>query len=143
MLAVLTQEMPALAFMVTTWACTGLLGLPVHVLKFVLTKAEGVGEYRGRRLEWLAIMFKYFNMEPSHLELWISWIHNILNSIKYVLFADATKVVCLIVSVAQHIWKAIIQLALKTVIENAKNVFTVFLSWIDRGLRSLSGPAIA
>tara|TARA_B100000674_G_scaffold479416_1_gene477785 strand:+ start:1528 stop:2763 length:1236 start_codon:yes stop_codon:yes gene_type:complete len=143
MLAVLTLEMPALAFLVTTWACTGLLGLAIHVLKFILTKTDGAGSYKGRRLEWVVTLKRHFNMGLNRLEIWIQRIHNILNSIKNGLFSAATKIVDLIVDVSQHIWKTIVQPSAQKIIEQARNVFTGFLRWIDESLRTLVDVAVA
>ena len=143
MLAVLTLEMPALAFLLTTWGCTGLLGLAVHALKYLVANAEKNAQYKGKRFDWIATLLKHFNMGLGRLEVWINRIHNILNSIKNGIFTVATKVVDFIVGVAQHAWKTIVKPVAQKVISKAKNVFIGFLSWIDSGLQSLGHLAIA
>ena len=49
----------------------------------------------------------------------------------------------LIVDVSQHIWKTIVQPSAQKIIEQARNVFTGFLRWIDESLRTLVDVAVA
>ena len=93
MLGVLTIELPALSFLVTTWAATGLLASLLHVLKYFLTKGEGYftpkGKTEGRQLKWAQTLLLRFRMSIELLEKWVFRIKNILDSIKNGLFAAA------------------------------------------------------
>ena len=143
MLAVLTLEMPALAFLVTTWACTGLLGLAVHVLKYIVQYADSKAYYRGRKLEWLSTMLNHFKMGLNKLEIWIGRIHNILNSIKNGIFGAAKVAADLLFAAGEYAWKQLIAPAGRKVIEAAQNAFAGFLGWIDGQLTNLTGHAFA
>ena len=151
MLAVLTLEMPALAFVVTTWACTGLLGLVVHILKFIVktANAKSCGEYRSKItnettiLRWYHILLKNFKMGLDRLEIWINRIHDILNSVKNGIFDAATAVADLLFAAGEYAWKKLIVPAGRKVIEAAQNVFSGFLGWIDGQLNKLSSYAFA
>ena len=135
MLAVLTLEMPALAFLVTTWACTGLLGLVVHILKYIVKQANnmGCGEYRSKitnettDLRWYHVLLKNFKMGLDRLDIWINRIHNILTSIKNGIFTAATVVADLLFAAGENAWKKLIVPAGRKIIEAAQNVFTGFL----------------
>ena len=143
MLAVLTLEMPAIAFLVTTWACTGLLGLAIHVLKYIVKYSETEAYYKGRKLNWASALLNHFRMGLDRLEVWISRIHNILNSIKNGIFAAAKAVADLLFAAGEYAWKEFIVPAGRKVIKAAKNVFVGFLGWIDEQLKNLSSPAFA
>lgn len=146
MLGVLTLELPALSFLITSWAATGLLASLLHVLKTFLARGEGYfdGKTGGRKLEWAQTLLRRFRMSVELLEVWVTRIRNILNSVKEGLFAAAKLSVDLLFKCGKQIWQKFIAPAATTAINIAgnavkkvKNVVVGFLNWISNQVSSM------
>ena len=150
MLGVLTIELPALSFLVTSWAATGLLASLLHVLKYFLTKGEGYfqGLEGGRKLKWAQTLLLRFRMSIELLEKWCFRIKNILDSIKNGLFAAAKLSVDLLFQCGKQVWEKFISPAATAAIEHAgqavkkvQNVVVSFLNWITGQVSSIASFA--
>ena len=150
MLGVLTLEMPALSFLVTTWAATGLLASLLHVLKTFLVKGEGYfdGKNGGRKLKWSQTLLQNFRMSVELLERWVLRIRNILDSIKEGIFAAAKLSVDLLFKCGEMVWRKFISPAATEVIRKTKTSFKKittavvgFLNWITGQVTHMNAMA--